>query len=239
MGGAAPVVTEPARPVDATRGAEVPATTGATSRGGVSITGDVSRAGDVAGADDSREPAGDTVTVEGPVTTPVTSPSGRASAGKERARRAKSKRSSPARTESKRASGPLFEPAKRPGRRVIRIVRHVQLWSVFKVALLGGLVLYAIFLIATGVAWSLANSTGQIHHIEQFMRQIGFDNWSFDGPRLFRAAALAGAVLLTAGSVMITLAAAIVNLIAEATGGIRITVIETDETDDDEDIDDH
>lgn len=129
---------------------------------------------------------------------------------------------------------PLFAPAQRPGRRVIRIVRHVQLWSVFKVALLGGLVFYAIFLIATGIGWSLANATGQVHHVEQFMRQIGFDNWSFNGAQLFRGVALLGALLLTLGSVLITLGAAIVNLIAEATGGIRFTVIETEETDDDE-----
>lgn len=133
---------------------------------------------------------------------------------------------------------PLFAPAQRPGRRVIRIVRHVQLWSVFKVVLLGGLVFYAIFLIATGIGWSLANTTGQVHHVEQFMRQIGFDNWSFNGPQLFRGAALLGALLLAAGSVLVTLAAAIMNLIAEATGGIRFTVIETDETDDDDSDDD-
>ncbi len=130
---------------------------------------------------------------------------------------------------------PLFAPKLRPGRRVVRIVRHVQLWSVFKVALLGGLVFYVIFLITVGLGWSLANATGQVHHVERFMRQIGFDNWSFDGPQLFRGAALIGALLLAAGSVLITLGAAIVNLIAEATGGIRFTIIETDETDDDED----
>lgn len=128
---------------------------------------------------------------------------------------------------------PLFAPAHRPGRRVVRIVRHVQLWSVFKVTLLGGVVLYVVFLIATALGWSLLNATGQVHSIEQFMRQIGFENWSFDGARLFQGAALAGAVLLTAGSVLITLWAAIVNLISEATGGIRFTVIETDETDED------
>lgn len=123
-----------------------------------------------------------------------------------------------------RPAGDADEP--RPGRRVVRIVRHVQLWSVFKLALLGGLVFYVIFLVAAALGWSIANATGQVHHIEQFMRQIGFDNWTFNGAQLFRAAALAGAILLVAGSVLITLAAAIVNLIAEATGGVRFTVIE-------------
>ncbi len=127
---------------------------------------------------------------------------------------------------------------RRPGRRVVRIVRHIQLWSVFKVALLGGLVFYVIFLLAAGFGWSIANATGQVHHIEQFMRQIGFDNWNFNGAQLFRAVALGGAILLVAGSVLVTLGAAVVNLIAEATGGIRFTVIEVaGSEDDDEELD--
>ncbi len=133
--------------------------------------------------------------------------------------------------DSGREREPFFEPSRRPGRRVIRIVRHIQLWSVFKVALLGGLVFYVVFLIAIAVAWSLANATGQVHHVEQFMREIGFDNWSFNGAQLFRGAALVGAILLAAGTIIVTLWAGVINLIAELTGGLRFTVIETDEVD--------
>ena len=132
---------------------------------------------------------------------------------------------------------PLFEPARRPGRRVTRVVRRVQLWSVFKVALFGSLICYVIFLIAVALGWSIANSTGQVHHIEKFMRDIGFDNWSFEGPKLFKAAVFLGAVGVVAGSVLVTLAAAITNLISELTGGIRFTVLEVAE-DDDEALDD-
>lgn len=129
---------------------------------------------------------------------------------------------------------PWLQPARRPGRRVTRIVRRVQLWSVFKVALFGSLVFYAIFLLSVATGWSLANSTGQVHHIEKFMRDIGFDNWSFDGPVLFKGSVLLGAVVTVAASVLITLAAAIVNLISELTGGIRLVVLEVDESEDDE-----
>ena len=129
---------------------------------------------------------------------------------------------------------PLFEPARRPGRRVTRVVRRVQLWSVFKVVLFGSLICYVIFLIAVALGWSIANSTGQIHHIEKFMRDIGFDNWSFEGPKLFKAAVFIGAVGVVAGTVLTTLAAAITNLISELTGGIRFTVLEVAEEDDDE-----
>jgi len=170
------------------------------------------------------------ITTELPPSERASEPSGR----RIRRGRGRTDKADPAESAVPPQREPLFAPKQRPGRRVVRIVRHVQLWSVFKVAVLGGLVLYVIFLVAVGLAWSVANATGQVHHVEQFMRQIGFDNWSFDGPQLFRAAALLGAVLLTAGSVLLTLGAAIVNLISEATGGIRFTVIETDETDDDD-----
>lgn len=129
---------------------------------------------------------------------------------------------------------PLFAPARRPGRRVTRVIRRVQLWSVFKVSVFGALVCYAIFLLAVAVGWSLANSTGQVHHIEKFMRDIGFDNWSFEGPQLFKASVFAGAVGVVASSIMLTLLAAIMNLISELTGGIRFTVLEVDEDDDDD-----
>ena len=132
------------------------------------------------------------------------------------------------------ARGPWLQPARRPGHRVTRVVRRVQLWSVFKIALLGSLVFYAIFLVSVAVGWSLANSTGQVHHVEKFMRDIGFDNWSFKGPVLFKGSVLLGAVVTVALSSFITLSAAIMNLISELTGGIRVTVIEVDPLDDPE-----
>ena len=123
------------------------------------------------------------------------------------------------------------------GRRVVRVVRRVQLWSVFKVALLSFLVFYGITLLAAAAVWSLANSTGQVHHIEKFMRDIGFDNWTFDGGRLFSATAFIGAVLVVLASVFATLAGALLNLISELTGGIRFIVIEDVEPTWSEDVD--
>lgn len=129
---------------------------------------------------------------------------------------------------------PEEDTRRRPGHRTVRIVRRVQLWSVFKVALLGSIVLYAICLIAVALLWSLAMSAGQVHHIEKFMRDIGFRNWTFDGAVLFQAVAFLGAVGMVVTSVMLTLWAAVVNVVSELTGGIRFTIIETDELDDDD-----
>lgn len=139
--------------------------------------------------------------------------------------------------ESKLSSGPekttAEHPDHRPGRRVVRIVRRVQLWSVFKIALIGSVLFFAVCMLALTVLWSLAASTGQIHHIEKFMRDIGFDDWTFDAGVLFPAALAIGAISAIASTVLITLAAAVMNLVSELTGGLRFTVIETLDTDHD------
>lgn len=114
----------------------------------------------------------------------------------------------------------------RRGRRVVRVVRRVQLWSVFKIALIGNTILFAVCMAALALLWSFASAAGQIHHIEKFMRDIGFDDWTFDGGVLFPAALGIGAVLAATSTVMLTLAAAVMNLVSELTGGLRFTVIE-------------
>ncbi len=115
-----------------------------------------------------------------------------------------------------------------------RVVRRVQLWSVFKLALFGSLIFYVICMLSVALLWSIAMSTGQIHHIERFMRDIGFNDWTFDGPVLFLAALNIGAVCTVLTSVMATVSAAIMNLVSELTGGIRFTVIEALDEDDDD-----
>ena len=96
----------------------------------------------------------------------------------------------------------------------------------FKVALLASVACYIICLIAVAILWSLASTTGQVHHIEKFMREIGFNNWTFNGGELFQGVMLIGAVGLVVTSVMVTVWAALVNVVSELTGGIRFVVIE-------------
>ena len=95
----------------------------------------------------------------------------------------------------------------------------------FKVALLASVACYIICLIAVAILWSLASTTGQVHHIEKFMREIGFNNWTFDGGKLFQGVMLIGAVGLIVTSAMVTVWAALVNVVSELTGGIRFVVI--------------
>lgn len=131
--------------------------------------------------------------------------------------------SGPRRASNQASHRPTTE---RVGRREVRVVRRVQLWSVFKVALLASAGCYVICLIAVAILWSLASTTGQVHHIEKFMREIGFNNWTFKGGQLFQGVVLIGAVGLVVTSAMVTVWAALVNVVSELTGGIRFVVIE-------------
>lgn len=112
------------------------------------------------------------------------------------------------------------------GRRVRRVVRRIDLWSVLKVALIFNTIMLGICLGAVAVLWGLASTTGLVDDLEGFLRDSGFEDFRFDGDRMFTQVAFIGAVLTLATTVLLVLAAALLNLISEMTGGIRFTVIE-------------
>lgn len=116
--------------------------------------------------------------------------------------------------------------APRRGRRVHRIVRRIDLWSVLKLALVLYTCVYAAVLMATAGLWAFLNSAGLVDKFESFMKDVGFDNWQFHGALMFKGVAAAGAILVLALSVLTLVFAGLVNVVSELTGGIRITVIE-------------
>ena len=123
-------------------------------------------------------------------------------------------------------------PARVPrrGRRVKRIVRRVELWSVLKLALIFFLCMYVVGLVTVAVLWGFANSAGLVDNFESFANEVGWENWQFDGEEMFRQAAVIGAVLVVAATLLSVLATALLNVISELTGGIRLVVIEEDVT---------
>ena len=106
-------------------------------------------------------------------------------------------------------------------RRVTRVVRHVDPWSVFKVALVFNLVLYAVLLTAGVLLWNVANATGTVDNLERFFESFGWSDFQFDGGAIYHAswiAGLFGVIALTGAAV---LAATLFNLITDLVGGIR------------------
>lgn len=67
-------------------------------------------------------------------------------------------------------------PAKVRARKVHRIVRHVEPWSVLKVSVLFFLSLFLIICVASGVLWNAARSAGAIDDVESFITSLGFGN---------------------------------------------------------------
>ena len=112
-------------------------------------------------------------------------------------------------------------------RKVKRIVRHVDPWSVLKLSLLFYACLFVVFMVAGALLWNLAGAAGTISSIESFIKDIGaFKTFTFDGVTIFRASFLAGLIMVIAGSGFNVLLVVLFNLISDLVGGIRITVIE-------------
>ncbi len=111
-------------------------------------------------------------------------------------------------------------------RRVTRVVRDIDPWSVLKVGLVFHFVLYLTLLVASVLLWSVASATGTIDNIERFLESFGWESFQFDGSALFvntLILGLFGVVLFTA---LWVLAATVFNLITDLVGGIRVSVLE-------------
>jgi hypothetical protein len=118
--------------------------------------------------------------------------------------------------------------ARRPRvRKVSRIVRRVDAWSVFKIALLFWAVVFVILLVAGMLLWNLAESTGTITNIEGFIKDLfGLKTFEFDGGQILRSSWIIGAVLVVGGTAMTVTLTVLFNLISDLLGGVRITVLE-------------
>ena len=117
--------------------------------------------------------------------------------------------------------------AKRRARKVKRIVRRLDAWSVLKVAFIFNLCAYIVSMVAGVVLWRVADGAGVIENVESFIEDLGaFETYRFEPDLIFEAYALGGAVLAVLATGLIALGAVLFNLISDLVGGIRMTVIE-------------
>jgi hypothetical protein len=111
-------------------------------------------------------------------------------------------------------------------RRVTRVVRDIDPWSVFKIGLIFHFVVYLIMLVALVLLWSVASATGTIDNIQQFMKSFGWESFQFKGGQLFVNVMVLGLLGVVLATALWVLAATIFNLITDLVGGIRVTVLE-------------
>jgi hypothetical protein len=114
------------------------------------------------------------------------------------------------------------------GRRVRRVVRRIDTWSVLKVSALFFASLVLVLLIAGILLWAAGSVVGAVESVEKFMRAIGFEDFRFVGTQLLRGFTAAGLVLVLLGTGLSVLVAVIYNLISDLVGGIELTVLEED-----------
>jgi Transmembrane domain of unknown function (DUF3566) len=120
-----------------------------------------------------------------------------------------------------------FRRAPKPRvRRVTRVVRHVDTWSVFKVALVFNVFFYAVAMIAGVLLWQVAYATGTIDNVEKFFEGFGWETFNFNGGQIFHNAWIAGVFVAVGLTGLAVLLATLFNLITDLVGGIRLSVLE-------------
>lgn len=114
-------------------------------------------------------------------------------------------------------------------RKVHRVVRHVEVWSVAKLGALFVACAYVIAMISGYLLWRAADRVGTIEGVEGFMEDAGgYDNFDILGDVIFRSVAVIGLVLGALTVFVLVLGAVLFNLISDLTGGVRMTVIDED-----------
>ena len=110
-------------------------------------------------------------------------------------------------------------------RRVRRIVRRIDPWTVLKVSLVFNATAALIFVLGTWVTWSMALRRGIPDRVVDIFESLTL-TITIEGELYFRIVvllAIIGAILATA---FMTLGAVLYNLIADLVGGVEIAVLE-------------
>jgi hypothetical protein len=112
-------------------------------------------------------------------------------------------------------------------RKVRRLVRHVDPWSMLKLSLLLSLCMWLILMIASVIMWTVARNAGTISSIENFVNSsLSLQDWTLDGDFIFRQWGLI-TLLLALGFTAATVVASLVfNLVSDIIGGVWVSVIE-------------
>lgn len=127
------------------------------------------------------------------------------------------------RAERERATSPR---SSRAGRTTRVVLRRLDIWTVLKLSLVYYLALFVVLLVASMLLWAGATAAGVVGNIESFMVDIGFEDFRFIPSELLGGFALAGLVLVVAGTFANVLMTALFNLMSDVVGGVKLTLQE-------------
>jgi len=131
---------------------------------------------------------------------------------------------------------PVEEPrrSRRGGlraRRVHRIIRRVDPWSVLKLSLIFYFCVWAMAVVCSVLIWGVAVSSGTVESVESFLEEfLAFEEFTFNADQIFRLFAMGGLIMVFLATAVTAILAVLFNLISDLIGGIRITVVEEEST---------
>ncbi|MCZ7627729.1 MAG: DUF3566 domain-containing protein [Microthrixaceae bacterium] len=112
-------------------------------------------------------------------------------------------------------------------RKVRRLIRHVDPWSILKVALLLALCMWVVAMIASVIVWSVANNTGALQSLEDFFNDsLQLEDFQLSGDVLFRQFGLISLLFALGATATAVVGALAFNLVSDIVGGVWVSVIE-------------
>lgn len=112
------------------------------------------------------------------------------------------------------------------GRRVRRVIRRIDAWSVLKVSIVFYLSLVLVLLLAGILLWTAGSVVGAVAGLEKLIAGFGFQGFQFVPGQLLRGFLAAGLVIVVLGTGMSVVVTVLYNLISDLVGGIELAVLE-------------
>lgn len=110
-------------------------------------------------------------------------------------------------------------------RRVRRVIRKFDPWTVLKVSFIFNLLAALIFILGMWVMWSVLVQRGVPERVSDIFASLTI-TFSADGPLYFRIVVLLAVIWAVLATGALTLAAVLYNLISDLVGGIELVVLE-------------
>lgn len=110
-------------------------------------------------------------------------------------------------------------------RRVRRIIRKVDPWTVLKASLIFNAIVGLVFVLGMWVMWSLVIQKGIPEQVVDLFDAVTIE-LTIDGPLYFRIVTLLAGIGVIGMTAFMTLGAIIYNLISDLVGGVEVTVLE-------------
>lgn len=113
------------------------------------------------------------------------------------------------------------------GRRVRRVLRKIDTFSLAKMAFLFHLCLSLVMVVACVLLWTLADGQGLVDQLEKTIRtNLQLDTFTIEGKVLFRSAVALAVLSSLLGTGMWILGAFLFNLLSDLVGGVQVWVLE-------------